>query len=345
MAAYSSSCCSGRFLLINGVPRTGDGDVPPVASFLESTSGAYTTTRTHGSASCVLFWDRHLTRLTESVRILAQARPHLLGPGPMPAPNQPPLNISSLAKSVNHSLKIGFRLAYDERSRYGLNHELAITALVTRKQGADWLFDVFLHIGFYAPPVFGSSGACLAVAGPGRDLALAKYSDWVRIRKGLEKMKPPNATELLLSNNGDELLEGSVTNFFVVCKVADNSSAPSTSSYRIEVQTAPVRHGVLPGIVRQLVLEICSDKGIPLREIAPSWSERNLWEEAFITSSLRIVQHVDSVQASASYKDLQLKTWEDVSWILKHFEGPGPITTLIQKEIMARADREVCQME
>ncbi|KAJ3684035.1 hypothetical protein LUZ61_013199 [Rhynchospora tenuis] len=212
-----------RFLLINGVPQT--GDVPPVASFLESTSGAYTTTRTHGDASSILFWDRHLRRLTESVRILAEARPDLLGPGPIPAPNQAKLNISSLAKSANRSLKIGYRLAYYQRSQYGLNDELAITALVRRKEGADRSLDVFLHIGFYAPPVFRSAGACLAVAGPGRELALAKYSDWVRMRKGLEKMKPPNATELLLSNNGDELLEGSVTNFFVVCKGSVNLSS------------------------------------------------------------------------------------------------------------------------
>ncbi|KAF3329927.1 Amino-transferase class IV [Carex littledalei] len=331
---------STRLLLINGVPQT--GDVPPVSSFLESTSGAYTTTRTHDGASCILFWDRHVRRLSESVQILSETRPDLLGIGPGPAPNQTKLCMSSVAKSLNHSLRIGYRLAYDEQTRYGLTDELAITALVRSKEGVGGLLDVFLHIGFYVPSVFGSSGARLAVAGPGRDLASAKYSDWVRVRKELENMRPPNTTELLLTNNGDEFLEGSITNFFVVCKVADKSSAPNTSSYGIEVQTAPVKQGVLPGIVRQLVIEICSDKGIPLREIAPSWSERNFWEEAFITSSLRIVQHVDSIQAPASYEDLQMTTW--VSWISKNFEGPGRITTMIQKEIMARAGGEGYQM-
>ncbi|XP_078174284.1 uncharacterized protein LOC144567957 [Carex rostrata] len=327
-----------RLLLINGVLQT--GDVPPVSSFLESTSGAYTTTRTHDSASCILFWDRHVRRLTESVQILSETRPDLLGIGPGSAPCQTKLYMSSVTKSLNHSLRIGHRLACDERTRYGLTDELAITAFVRSKDGVGGLLDVFLHIGFYVSSVFGSGGARLAVAGPGRDLASAKYSDWVRVRKGLEKMRLPNVTELLLTNNGDELLEGSITNFFVVRKVADNSSAPNLSSYRIEVQTAPVKDGVLPGVVRQLVIEICSDKGIPLREIAPSWSQRHFWEEAFITSSLRIVQHVDSIQAPASYQDLKLKTWEDVSWISKNFEGPGGITTLIQKEIMARAGGE-----
>lgn len=39
-----------------------------------------------------------------------------------------------------------------------------------------------------------------------------------RRRKSLEKLRPPLVTELLLSNDGDQILEGSVTNFFVVCR-------------------------------------------------------------------------------------------------------------------------------
>lgn len=34
----------------------------------------------------------------------------------------------------------------------------------------------------------------------------------------MEKMRPPGVTELLLSDDGDRILEGSVTNFFVVCR-------------------------------------------------------------------------------------------------------------------------------
>lgn len=39
-----------------------------------------------------------------------------------------------------------------------------------------------------------------------------------RLRKPLEKLRPPFATELLLSNDGDRILEGCLTNFFVVCR-------------------------------------------------------------------------------------------------------------------------------
>lgn len=39
-----------------------------------------------------------------------------------------------------------------------------------------------------------------------------------RVRKPLEKFRPLLTTELLLSNDGDHLLEGCITNFFVVCR-------------------------------------------------------------------------------------------------------------------------------
>ena len=38
-----------------------------------------------------------------------------------------------------------------------------------------------------------------------------------RLRKPLEKLRPDLVTELLLSNDGDQILEGCITNFFVVC--------------------------------------------------------------------------------------------------------------------------------
>lgn len=57
------------------------------------------------------------------------------------------------------------------------------------------------------------------------------------MRKGLEKMRPPDVNELLLTNNGDELLEGTITNFFVVRKVTTNSLFTSLASswFRIVV--------------------------------------------------------------------------------------------------------------
>ncbi|KAK8941152.1 hypothetical protein KSP39_PZI010517 [Platanthera zijinensis] len=159
-----------RFLVVNGRPHA--GDVPPVSTLLESLPGAYTTTRTHGNATILLFWERHLRRLSNSVRLLADHRPDLLG-GPASTDH------SSIRTLVGESLPKGLGLALaamDEEIT-----ELAVTALVcSGGVSGSGALDLYLHIAFYVPPVFGAVGARLAIAGQGRDIAEAKYSQWAR---------------------------------------------------------------------------------------------------------------------------------------------------------------------
>ncbi|KAL0912020.1 hypothetical protein M5K25_017960 [Dendrobium thyrsiflorum] len=226
----TSFSAASRFLVVNGVAQA--DDVPPVSNLLESLAGleaikvtltlfyalgVYTTTRTHGNASLLLFWERHLRRLSNSARILANHRPDIFG---APAP----VDLSAIRPLVDESLQVGLGFALAERVRRAEVveefTELAVTVLICNGgvSGSSAL-DLYLHIGFYVPPVFGAAGARLALAGRGRDLAEAKYSQWARIRKDMERMRPPMVSELLLSNDGDRILEGSVTNFFVVCKL------------------------------------------------------------------------------------------------------------------------------
>ncbi|PRQ58892.1 putative aminotransferase class IV [Rosa chinensis] len=336
-----------RFLLTNGVVSN-PANTPPVTTFLETHPGAYTTTRTHNNASFVLFWDRHLKRLAESVRILYNADPQLLfGPNKtsLPLPSSLAANSLLLHDLVNDSMKKVLPIALEGRSD---GEELSITTLVSGNLGKLELekiggaLDVSIHVGIYVPSVFGvrGSGAQLAVVGRGRDVAAAKYSDWVRIRKSLERLRPPSGTELLLSNDGDRILEGSLSNFFVVRRKDDNEAKEQTI-HCFEVQTAPISEGVLPGIIRQLVIEVCLSKGIPFREVAPLWSEHEFWEEAFITNSLRLMQHAEIVRAPSSWASLHGNSWKDISWKEKQFEeGPGMITAILQKEIMEKAVSE-----
>ncbi|TVU21673.1 hypothetical protein EJB05_31327 [Eragrostis curvula] len=312
-----------------------NGAVSPLApssaaSFLESIPGAYTTARG------LLWWPRHLLRLTDSARLLAHSHPHLLG---LPQPRHINLSIPSL---VNPSVRIAVA---EMRSRMPVTDkdDLAITALVRGGASGDGL-DVVVHAGAYTPPVFGEAGARVAVAGKGRDAAAAKYAPWARMRKSMEKMRPPGVTELLLTNDGDHILEGSVTNFFVVClkdeHQRDEPFSVQTLSQKFEVQTAPISDGVLPGIIREIVIEVCHDIGIPVREVSPSWSKRDSWQEAFVTSSLRLIQHVESIQVPVLWEDIQSKTWSDISWTVKQFHGAGVITTQIKREILKRARTE-----
>ncbi|XP_042476980.1 uncharacterized protein LOC122058379 isoform X2 [Macadamia integrifolia] len=331
-----SSC---RFLVINGVVSP-TSDVPPVSSFLENHPGAYTTSRTHNNGSFLLFWERHLRRLADSARILYESRPELLfGQQITKFPKSP--SLSSLSESlipslVNNSLSKAMSIALNEKKN---GEELAITALVSgnsnncdvdevdEEERALRVLDVYVHIGIYIPPAFGDgeNGARLAVVGRGRDVARAKFSDWVKLRKRLEKLRPPLVTELLLSNDGDRILEGCVTNFFVVCRRESNGSAGEIlgdhrSTCSFEVQTAPINDGLLPGVIRKIIIEVCSRRGIPFREVAPSWSNRKLWEEAFITSSLRLVQHVQTICAPSSWELLESQTWKELAWEEKRFE-------------------------
>uniref|UniRef100_A0A7N0V5W4 Class IV aminotransferase n=1 Tax=Kalanchoe fedtschenkoi TaxID=63787 RepID=A0A7N0V5W4_KALFE len=350
---------SWNLLFRNGAPvRLNSDSIPPVSTFLESHSGAYTTTRTHEGSSRLLFWERHVSRLSNSMKILFESKPEFLF-------GKAQLNLSSLVESsvwipvvrrvVEHSADEAMRGAM----RRNEGEELVLTTLVSGNvgglselKGLDAeericrCFDVYVHVGVYVPGVFGGLDNCarLAVVGCGRDVAAAKYSDWARLRKPLMKMKPPSATELLLTNDGNHILEGCVTNFFVVCR-KDLSEMRRTTflNHSYEVQTAPICDGVLPGIIRQVVIEVCAVNDIPLQEVAPSWSERESWEEAFVTSSLRVVQHVEKIEVPCSWESLEAQTWSEMSWDVKHFkDGPGIITTLIQNEIMKRASLEGC---
>ncbi|KAF3433845.1 hypothetical protein FNV43_RR24948 [Rhamnella rubrinervis] len=350
---------SSRFLFSNGVVSHAS-EIPPFTTVLEAHPGAYTTTRSHNNASFLLFWERHMKRLCDSIRILSSSKPQLLF-GPKNSSHQftslpmKSMTWESVVRGLVHdSMSKVLGIALKER---GDGEELSITALVSGnleklseseilgEEQVCKALDVHVYAGAYVPPVFGigGNGASLAVVGRGREVAAAKHSDWVRARKPLEKLRPPSATELLLSNDGDHILEGSVSNFFVVCrkdkieakgKYLDNPDSINC----FEVQTAPVSDSVLPGIIRQLIIEVCLSKGIPFREVAPSWSEHEVWEEAFISNSLRLLQHVETICAPSSWDSLHLKPLKEISWNNKQFkEGPGLITTMIQKEVMERA--------
>ncbi|XP_057784525.1 uncharacterized protein LOC131001906 isoform X2 [Salvia miltiorrhiza] len=335
---------ANRFLCRNGVV-TPAADTPPVAAFLEAQPGVYTTTRTHNNVSELLFWERHLSRLSNSFKLLLRENPNLLLQNPRndsaifwELSTRSAMWDSVIRCLVHDSMRKVMPLVVRDRNSV---EEMAFTVLLSgnwenldfRRGGFDEgriseVLDVYLHVGGYIPAAFGSreSAASLAVVGRGRDFANAKYTDWVRLRKHLERLRPPSITELLLSNDGERILEGCVTNFFVVSlkeKDGDASTVEQNelqSSSGIEVQTAPLSDGVLPGVIRQVITDICLKNGIPFREVAPSWSKRELWLEAFVTSSLRVLQHVETIQAPSAWESVESSSWEEIPWVEKRFQ-------------------------
>lgn len=169
---------------------------------LEPFAGAYTTTRTHNNGSCLMFWERHVQRLANSVRILCNSKPQLLFNSDSVVIPSSLCNLissrsvwESMVKSlVNDSLDKALPVALKDR-RDG--EELAVTVLVEGDaqklsgiqdgvgcgSSVNGIFDVYAHFSRYVPLAFGvhGGGARLAVVGRGRDVAEAKYSDWVRL--------------------------------------------------------------------------------------------------------------------------------------------------------------------
>lgn len=140
--------------------------------------GAYTTTRTHYNASLILFWDRHLLRLAQSTSIIAQSKPGFFY-HPQTAAAKSISSWDALIRPlVTQSLQSGLPIVCKERSE----EEIVITTLVSGDSRASNGLDVYVHFGAYVPIGFGGreSGARLAVVGPGREIANAKFSEWVR---------------------------------------------------------------------------------------------------------------------------------------------------------------------
>jgi branched-subunit amino acid aminotransferase/4-amino-4-deoxychorismate lyase len=228
---------------------------------------------------------------------------------------RPPPTVQNL---VRPPLQVGLQRALELR-RPG--EEVSVTVLVS-PFGNQLAWHASVHLSSYT--VAPLAAACVAVLGPGRDLPLAKYSAWARAREPLEQAKPAGATEIVLSNDGDGLLEGSVTNFFVVAM--KNQS-------EMEVQTASLEDGVLPGVIRQLVIEVCQEDGIPLREVMPSWQARGTWVEAFVTNGLRMVQSVESIRARP--RDSCLDEWTEF-----RLSASRRVTEHIRNRVLQRAVEE-----
>ena len=124
----------------------------------------------------------------------------------------------------------------------------------------------------------------------------AKLSSWCRGRRPLERtFKGDGVDEVILcdttttsnisSENENEsvrLLEGLTSNLFAL--------------YEDGVLRTARDDGVLNGYARSLVLKHAQRWGIPIEFQAPQLHKAALWEEVFLTSSVRLVVPVSAVQ-------------------------------------------------
>jgi branched-chain amino acid aminotransferase len=84
------------------------------------------------------------------------------------------------------------------------------------------------------------------------------------------------ADEALMFNSQGYLAEGSMSNVFVVKDGV--------------VQTPSLASGCLPGVTRQLVINLCADLDLPVEECQLGVQDIDNADEIFLTSSLREIQ-------------------------------------------------------
>eukprot|EP00249_Psilotum_nudum_P001812 c14510_g1_i1 orf=504-1262(-) len=238
-------------------------------------------------------------------------------------------------------MEVGLQKAMEVRRD---EEELVVTAYVKLQREK---LDAYVHISRFVSDRMGTipASAHVAIMGPGRSFPNAKSSQWVSCRQALEQVRPPDVTEILLSNDGNALLEGTITNLFVVCSSESdlkgkgyNGEIDMEMPWKgLEIHTAPLG-GVLPGVIRQIILEICDEQGIPLREIEPLWSNYNLWKEAFLTNSVRLLQPVESIQAPIKWPSGWCsRHWQNIPWVYLHLEGLGNVTQAVQQQVWQKA--------
>ncbi|KAK9839975.1 hypothetical protein WJX74_001372 [Apatococcus lobatus] len=125
----------------------------------------------------------------------------------------------------------------------------------------------------------------VCVVGPPRSLPAAKDSRWPADRAHLQARMPPGAAEGILSTADGRLLEGFITNLFII----------SGSDQGLRVEAAAEEEGVLGGIMRAQVLQACRRLAVPVKLSAPCSSSRLSWKGAFLSNSLRGIQQVHSI--------------------------------------------------
>jgi len=125
------------------------------------------------------------------------------------------------------------------------------------------------------PPIF------VRLATASREYGEIKDSTWITEREKLDWSQKPH--EIIMQNEAGLLSEGASSNVFVVQNGA--------------LKTAD--KGVLNGTIRSLVLKVANERGVPVELESPDWNSRASWEDAFITSTSRLVLPVDKIADDA----------------------------------------------
>jgi branched-chain amino acid aminotransferase len=138
------------------------------------------------------------------------------------------------------------------------------------------------------------------------EFAGTKILSWVEHASAYEKAHVAGFDDALMANEKGQLAECSSANFFLVREGA--------------VLTPPLSSGCLPGITREILLEIAPQAGIKILEQPLTIKDLSSAEEVFITSTTREVAPVEAIGPN----------WK--------FPAPGRLTRALSKAFREYAE-------
>lgn len=149
---------------------------------------------------------------------------------------------------------------------------------------------------------------CVTSGAEQRQGPSAKTSGWMHIRAKLQDAIAPGIYEIILLDESGFMLEGASSNFYAI----------------IDGQLYTAGSGILAGISRRIVLEVCREI-LPLRLQAPHIDDLPELREAFLTSSSRglipIVEIDDRPVGDGAVGENSLKLRRAYErWVAAHLE-------------------------
>ena len=314
-------------LAINGVLDTSAAPPPTARAALASAPrGPYTVLSITPPPRAVPYWQAHAERLAHSLVVLAR-QGEGGGASPLPsfaawhASREPavPLPLPTLlADAVLPTLRAAVTGLSDTRGApvfaAVLLHEPVKSDTAAPSSTLDLLPPVDV-LAYAWSPDWGAlppAPAVAAVVGGPRSSPDAKDSAWIAGRAPLEAaLLETGATEGLLADGAGRLLEGLITNVFIVEGRGD----------RATLVTAAPRDGVLDGVARRAVLAAADRVGVGMRQAPPDPGRAGEWREAFVTSAVVGVRPLSAVSGPG--------------WRVEFDQVPGPVTAALTEALPA----------
>lgn len=128
--------------------------------------------------------------------------------------------------------------------------------------------------------------------------------------------------DILWINRDGELCEAGYANIFLMAREGD----------LLEIATPPVQSGLLPGITRARIIELLHRSRIPVRERAINLEELARFDEGFLSSSVRGLVPIQSIDKHRLYSTRPAATFRQILRLYKSWEfqegGASPLDSL-----------------